>query len=121
MFRVGCEAGSERQGERTEQSVSMKTGIFTLLVIVASLDCWANPPLGEASVVIGQPSIFWHNGQWQTYHDGVWTPYGTPVTNRFARPRANEGSAYSGSGMLDFGTDRKPGLCKSSNFKGDAN
>jgi hypothetical protein len=59
----------------------MKTQIFTLLVVVASLHCPADAPLAETRVVIGQPSIFWHNGEWQTYNDGVWTPYGQRVSS----------------------------------------
>src|SRR5262245_28918608 len=26
-------------------------------------------------VPIGQPTIFWRNGEWQTYKDGKWVPY----------------------------------------------
>src|SRR5262252_11007662 len=26
-------------------------------------------------VAVGQPSIFWRNGEWQTYKDGRWVPY----------------------------------------------
>jgi hypothetical protein len=79
----------------------MKTKIFTLLVVAASLHCWADPRLDEAPVVIGQPSVFWHNGEWQTYKDGVWTPYGKASPNRFSQARSKEGTAYSGPGIRD--------------------
>jgi len=95
----------------------MKAEIFTLLVVVASLHCCADPPLGEARVVIGQPSIFWHNGQWQTYNDGVWTPYGKVVSNRSVQPRDNEDAAHSGPTIQDLGVARRAALRKSANLR----
>src|SRR6266404_420521 len=99
----------------------MKTEIFTLLVVVASLQCWADPPLGEARVVIGQPSIFWHNGQWQTYNDGVWTPYGKAMSkamsNGFAQPRSKEDAASSGPGIRDLGIDHRAARRKSASLR----
>jgi len=65
----------------------------------------ADPPSGEARVVIGQPGIFWHNGQWQTYNDGVWAPYGKPMSNRLTQPRSKEDAADSGPGIGDPGID----------------
>jgi hypothetical protein len=52
----------------------MKKRVFALVVIAVSLPCLAAQP--DTRVVIGQPSVFWHNGEWQTYKEGVWTPYG---------------------------------------------
>jgi hypothetical protein len=95
----------------------MKAEIFTVLVVVASLHCCADPPLGEARVLIGQPSIFWHNGQWQTYHDGVWTPYAKEVSNHSAQPRSKEDAAYSGPGIQDLGIARRTALRRSANLR----
>ena len=99
----------------------MKTEIFTLLVVVASLHCWADPPLAEPHVVIGQPSIFWHNGEWQTYNDGVWTPYGQRVASHPARPHNKEGAAYSSPGIPDPGIGRNAGRGKATNLRGGSN
>jgi hypothetical protein len=61
----------------------MKGNIAALVVIFVSFFSWADPQGSDAPVPIGQPTVFWHNCQWQTYKDGVWTPYGqeasTPV------------------------------------------
>ena len=73
----------------------MKTKIFVLLVVAASLQCRADP-LGENRVVIGQPSIFWHNGEWQTYKEGVWKPYGKPASNAFSQAPSKEGAVHQG-------------------------
>jgi len=97
----------------------MKTEIFTLLFVVASLHCRADSPPTKADVVIGQPSIFWHNGEWQTYNDGVWTPYGQRVLGQPARPPNAGGRVYSSPAT--FRIARKAGLEKSANLKGNSN
>jgi hypothetical protein len=99
----------------------MKAKIFTLLVVVASFYCRADAPLAHAPVVIGQPSIFWHNGEWQTYNDGVWAPYGKPGTNRLAEPRSKQGTAYSGPGIGDFGVASRAERGKSASLKHESN
>lgn len=89
---------------------------FTLLVfIVAILHCRADLQGGETSVAVGQPSIFWHNGEWQTYNDGVWTPYCKPLSNRVSQSRTKEGAADSRSQRGDRGVVRRSTLAKSSN------
>jgi len=100
----------------------MKAKIFTLLVVVTSFYCRADAPLAHAPVAIGQPSIFWHNGEWQTYKDGVWTSYGKPVTNRFAETRSKEGTAHSGPGRGDFGVaSRAAAQGKPASLRGESN
>jgi len=60
----------------------MKTAILMALSAAAAVWCQAGTAVAEDRVVIGQPSIFWHNGQWQTYKAGLWTPYGqTPAVS----------------------------------------
>ena len=95
----------------------MKTAIITTLLVVASLHCCGDPALGEAPVVLGQPSIFWHNGQWQTYNDGVWTPYGKPVSDRLAQPPGKQDAAHSGPGIRDVGVARRAALRKSASLR----
>jgi hypothetical protein len=101
--------------------MDMKTKIFSLLVVVASLHCRADSRLAQTNVFIGQPSIFWLNGQWQTYNDGVWTPYGQPVSSHPARPHSKEGKADSGPGIGDPGIVRDAGRRKSTGLSGESN
>ncbi len=54
---------------------SMKTEILMTLVVAGGFCCPIGTQAAEESVLIGQPTIFWHNGEWQTCQDGVWTPY----------------------------------------------
>jgi len=56
------------------------------LVFVANIWCGARGANNENFAAIGQPSIFWHNNEWETYHDGVWAPYGQSVTNAMFAP-----------------------------------
>lgn len=53
----------------------MKIRLLVMLVAAGTAWSGASALAGEASEPIGQPSIFWHNGEWQTYKNGVWTPY----------------------------------------------
>lgn len=46
---------------------------LVLAVAFATINIWCHADTEQ--VVIGQPTIFWHEGEWQTYKDGVWTPY----------------------------------------------
>lgn len=32
-------------------------------------------PSASAYEIVGQPSIFWRDGEWQVYKDGHWVPY----------------------------------------------
>jgi hypothetical protein len=113
--------GSEIPVKRTERASGMKAKIFTLLVVVTSFYCRADAPLADAPVVIGQPSIFWHNGEWQTYNDGVWTPYGKPAMNRFAGPRSKEGTAHSGPGIRDVEIADRAARGKSASLRRESN
>src|ERR1051326_3816597 len=38
----------------------------TFLSRAATSDLYSN---------IGQPSVFWRDGEWQVFHDGLWVPY----------------------------------------------
>lgn len=75
----------------------MKGPLITCLGLsVVSLLCGGAEAAASTNVVfIGQPSIFWRNGEWQTYKDGVWTPYGkTPDT------KIDPGNQENGTGIL---------------------
>ena len=65
----------------------MKRTVVIGLIFAASVCGWAADP-AASSVAIGQPSVFWHDNQWETYHDGVWVPYGQSVTNAMTGPDA---------------------------------
>jgi hypothetical protein len=53
----------------------MKVEWIAALVVGAAVCCRAAEADTDTPVAIGQPTVFWHNGQWQTYKDGVWRPY----------------------------------------------
>src|SRR2546429_391139 len=96
----------------------MNTRIFALLIVIASLSCLAAQP-GVGVAAIGQPSIFWHNGEWQTYKDGVWTPYGQAERSHSSRPGNEKVDAASGS--LRIGILRNSGREKSIHRSGESN
>jgi hypothetical protein len=81
----------------------MKTAILTLLVSAVSFYCWADPPLSDSRVLLGQPSIFWHQGQWQTWKDGVWTPYGQSAADpaQTLHPETHSQPASATDGRID--------------------
>jgi hypothetical protein len=51
----------------------MKTAALSVLFLTISLCTLA---ASDSTALVGQPSIFWINGQWQTWNTGAWTPYG---------------------------------------------
>lgn len=59
---------------RENGPMSMKR-FFVALAVGVGFCCWGESP-SDSTQVVGQPSVFWHNGEWQTYKNGVWTPYG---------------------------------------------
>jgi hypothetical protein len=73
-------------------ALAMKKRILALVLGAMSLSCQAAQS-GD-SVAIGQPSVFWHNAEWQTYENGVWRPYGQPSRNTARLPSA--GTIYMG-------------------------
>jgi hypothetical protein len=67
-----------KQGEaRIGAGWKMKTIMLSALIIALSIYCGA---ASDTTGVVTQPSIFWHEGQWQTWNNGVWTPYGQKPT-----------------------------------------
>jgi hypothetical protein len=73
----------------------MNRTILVSLVFVANVWYSADGSSSGTSAAIGQPSIFWHNNEWETYHDGVWVPYGQSVTNAM---NARDTTVTEGSG-----------------------
>jgi len=56
----------------------MKRIVQILLLLCSSIPitlCRAAETEHSGYVAIGQPTIFWRNGEWQTYKDGKWVPY----------------------------------------------
>lgn len=83
-----------------------------VVAILAAAGLWlsqAGAVAADAPVAVGQPSVFWHEGEWQTYKDGVWTPYFRKVdSSRFqpgpsgvatTRPTAGIGQTTIGIGQ----------------------
>lgn len=50
------------------------------LFIGLSFTCRAAEAGGYTPIL--QPSIFWHNNQWETYENGQWVPYRDPAYNK---------------------------------------
>lgn len=75
----------------------MKAPLITCLGLLGvSLLCHGTEAAASTNVVvIGQPSIFWRNAEWQTYKDGVWTPYGQPPNTKIDR-----GNQENATGIL---------------------
>ncbi|HEV2393410.1 MAG TPA: hypothetical protein VG146_13745 [Verrucomicrobiae bacterium] len=60
----------------------MSCSILRLSVLAAIfvLGSSASRAGSEQSTIIGQPTVFWHDNQWQTYQNGIWVPY-SPFVN----------------------------------------
>jgi hypothetical protein len=58
-------------------SPGMRRTLILMCFLLVSVCCRvASASDASSTHPIGQPSIFWHEGQWQTWNNGVWTPYG---------------------------------------------
>ena len=96
----------------------MKPRISTFLAVAVSCLVISEPCTADEPVLIGQPTIFWRNGEWQTYKNGVWAPYGKtpaadqagggkivvvggigPTTFRIGQPNAQIGQTTIGVGQ----------------------
>src|SRR5690349_5689284 len=56
------------------------TFIFsTAFIIGVAFVCCGAQTSGYAPIL--QPSIFWHNNQWETYENGQWVPYRGSANN----------------------------------------
>ena len=62
----------------------MKT-LFSLLLLAASLHCYGEGTNKQRCALIGQPSIFWRNNEWQTFQNGKWAPYFKSQNNDLTR------------------------------------
>ncbi len=52
----------------------MKSLLIFLMLLTATLLCHGEGTRPYA-LIVGQPSIFWRDGEWQIYQDGQWVPY----------------------------------------------
>jgi hypothetical protein len=75
----------------------MKTDILMALVAAGGFCCPIGTLAAEERVVIGQPTVFWHNGEWQTYKNGVWTPYGKAPALSSQTPSGQPNSLGAGT------------------------
>jgi hypothetical protein len=62
--------------------------LSALLFIGFSFACRAAEANGYAPIL--QPSIFWHNNQWETYENGQWVPYRGSANNTAVEPEPEE-------------------------------
>ncbi len=67
---------------RENASVLMKRFFIALVGVGVGFCCHGQSPAESTPIVISQPNIFWHNGEWQTYKNGVWTPYHRTVSSQ---------------------------------------
>jgi len=61
----------------------MKTAALLTFILSTTICCLG---ASEQSTPVGQPSIFWVDGQWQTWNNGAWTPYGQKPTTKIDKP-----------------------------------
>jgi hypothetical protein len=57
----------------------MNRSLLTLLSLAAALPCRVEAQEGDNGASLGQPTIFWHDRQWETFQDGRWLPYRAPA------------------------------------------
>src|SRR5882724_803615 len=68
---------------RTSELKKQNPGANLTLIVLAALfigfsfACRAAEANGYTPIL--QPSIFWHDNQWQTYENGQWVPYRDPA------------------------------------------
>jgi hypothetical protein len=67
----------------------MKTGLFFLSAAALVLAASTGFASDNAAAPIGQPTIFWHDNEWQTYENGVWRPYGRKPVEPLAGDQAD--------------------------------
>jgi hypothetical protein len=53
----------------------MNRSLIPLLLLAAALPWPVEAQEGDNGAFVGQPAIFWHDRQWQTFQDGRWFPY----------------------------------------------
>ena len=57
----------------------MNRSLLTLLLLAAALSWRVEAQEGDNGASLGQPAIFWHDRQWETFQDGRWFPYRAPA------------------------------------------
>jgi hypothetical protein len=68
----------------------MKTAVFLILILSISPWCRA---ASDQNTSVGQPSVFWIDGQWQTWNHGAWTSYGQKPTTKIEKPARDRRTA----------------------------
>lgn len=86
----------------------MKIEFVALLIMGAALACGAQEADSDNRIVIGQPTVFWHNGEWQTYRDGIWEPYHDPARSAAAEAEAEPEPMPEAAGAAENGVPYSP-------------
>jgi hypothetical protein len=56
----------------------MKNCFYFLLLLLGTMIAHGQTTNEQGLILVGQPSIFWRNGEWQTYKEGRWIRYVPP-------------------------------------------
>jgi hypothetical protein len=66
----------------------MKPAVLTLFRLTISL---CTLEASGSTTPVGQPSVFWIDGEWQTWNNGAWRPYGQKPAIRSDKPDHERG------------------------------
>src|SRR5436305_14689614 len=56
----------------------MKNCFYFLLLLLGTMIVHGQTTNEQGLILVGQPSIYWRNGEWQTYKEGRWIRYVPP-------------------------------------------
>jgi hypothetical protein len=79
---------------KTSELIKQNPGANLTLILSAALfiafsfTCRAAEASGYTPIL--QPSIFWHNNQWETYENGQWVPYRGSANNTVVEPEPEQ-------------------------------
>jgi hypothetical protein len=74
--------------KRKNPGANLTLIFFAVLFVWSALTCRAAQAIGYTPIL--QPSIFWHNNQWETYENGQWVPYRGSANNNPVEPEPEE-------------------------------
>ena len=94
---------SPGESENERKNPPVKTQLIVLLLLIAGYGAHAASSEDQNPAAIGQPTIFWRNGEWQTYRDGIWSPY---FQSQDGTGKPGDGIAHSGKA----GDEAGPGV-----------
>src|SRR2546423_13047635 len=72
--------------QRMNPSPAINRILLSLLLLAVALSWEAAGSERETVAAIGQPTIFWVDGQWQTFQSGRWIPYAAATKDVVVQP-----------------------------------